>query len=173
MDPFTLEQRVYEKIESVYSEGQKSFFPKYYGTLGNCHEETGRRAIGLELLRSSLRSRCMCSNSVPSYLMTDLQLLRDEMKAGVEVKSGEKCGTKLLLLPLEIQWYESLFLDRLKRLTALHYIGITHGDIKEDHFRLPTDFHDCVLFDFSRAYTFTPQRPYMVQAHVIYSSLAN
>lgn len=102
----------------------------------------------------SIKSRCICSNSVPPYLNDDLQVLREELR-GKELSS------------LETKWYESLFIDRLKRLTALHSIGITHGDIKEDCFRLLDDFHDTVLFDFSHAYTITLQRPHAVQGHII------
>lgn len=114
----------------------------------------------IEYLRPSLKSRCICSNSIPTYFNNDLELLRNE-------------STYISLSTLEKRWYESLFTDRLKRLTALHSIGITHGDIKEDHFRLPRDFHDTVLFDFSRAYTITSERPYVVQGRVIDSRYAS
>lgn len=113
----------------------------------------------IEYLRPSLKSRCICSNSVPAYLSNDLEILRSETAFNN-------------LSTLEKRWYESLYADRLKRLTALHSIGITHEDIKEDHFRLPGDFHDTVLFDFSRAYTITSDRPYVVQGYVTDSRYA-
>lgn len=169
MDSFILEQQAYERIDQVCSEAEKAFFPKYYGTLGNPMES--ERAIILEPLRSSLRSRCICSSPAPSYLMADLQLLRDDLDAFES--EGREGRSARYLPPFERKWCESLFIDRLKRLTALHSIGVTHGDIKEDHFRLSDDdFHDTVLFDFSHSCTFTPQRPYMVQTTVIYSRYA-
>lgn len=150
MDPFVLEQRAYEGIDQLSLRQEKAYFPTYYGSI--CE----KRALVIELLRSSpsLKSRCLCSNSLPPYFNQDVQLLREDNK-----------GKNLSLL--EFRWYESLFIDRLKRLTALHSIGITHGDIKEDNFRILNDFHDTVLFDFSHAYTITPQRPHMVQGYVI------
>lgn len=145
-DPFTLEKRAYERIHQA-SKGSKAYFPE-------CYDCPDKRILVIEYLRSSLTSRCICSSSVPPYFSKDLELLRNE-------------STNTNLSTLERRWYESLFIDRLKRLTALHSIGITHGDIKEDHFRLPGDFHDTVLFDFSRAYTITSERPYLVQGYVI------
>jgi hypothetical protein len=168
MDPFILEQRAYERIYQVYSDAEKAFFPKYYGAI-NTKEMS--RAIVLEYMRSSVRSRCVFSASVPLHLKTNLKLLKDDLDA---FEREERDGTKRRLSLLEKKWCESLFIDRLKRLTTLHSIGVTHGDIKEDHFRLfGDDFHDTVLFDFSRAYTFTLHRPYMVQACIIYSRFAD
>jgi serine/threonine protein kinase len=151
-DPFILEKRAYERIYQA-SKGCKTYFPE-------CYDCPDKRILVIEYLRPSLTSRCICSNSVPTYFSKDLELLRNE-------------STNTNLSTLEKRWYESLFIDRLKRLTALHSIGITHGDIKEDHFRLPGDFHDTVLFDFSRAYTITPERPYVVQGYVIDSRYAS
>lgn len=150
MDPFVLEQRAYDTIHSLASEASKAFFPSYYGNI------QGERALVIELLRPSpsLKSRCLCSSSVPSYLTAELRSLRED-------------DVYNTLSSLEISWYESLFVDRLKRLTALHSVGISHGDIKEDHFQLPGDFHDTVLFDFSHSYTITRQRPLLVQGYVI------
>lgn len=149
-DPFILEQRAYERICRFSSKENMAFFPTYYGSI--CE----KRALVIELLRPSpsLKSRCICSNSFPDHFDEDLRILREE----TEDKK---------LSALEARWYESLFIDRLKRLTAMHSIGITHGDIKEDSFRLFNDFHDTVLFDFSHAYTIMPQRPCAVQGFVI------
>ncbi|KAE8408171.1 hypothetical protein BDV37DRAFT_279120 [Aspergillus pseudonomiae] len=41
-------------------------------------------------------------------------------------------------------------------------LDITHGDVRDDHFRLPGDFHDTVLYDFSVSYTFSPVTPYLI-----------
>lgn len=170
MDPFVLEQRAYERISQQCSEAEKAFFPKYHGDAGDIQGMD--RAIVLEQLRSSLRSRCLFSNTVPPSLEADLQLLRGDLDAFESEKCGD--GAQRRLSILERKWCESLFVDRLKRLTTLHLIGVTHGDIKEDHFRLSdADFHDTALFDFSHAYTFTSDRPYMVQTCVIYSRFSN
>lgn len=50
--------------------------------------------------------------------------------------------------------------NRLRRVNALHEIGIVHNDISDRHFRIPGDFYDTVLYDFSVAYTFTEKWPY-------------
>lgn len=170
MDSFVLEQQAYERIDRLCSEAEKAFFPKYYGALPNFNES--ENIVVLEQLRPSLRSRCIFSNSVPSYLAADLQLLRDDLDA-FEREEREDESLRCLA-PLERKWYESLLIDRLRRLSALHSIGVTPGDIKEDHFRLSNnDFHDIPLFDFSHSYTFTPQRPSMVQTCPIYSRFAH
>ncbi|GES65572.1 hypothetical protein P170DRAFT_480886 [Aspergillus terreus] len=70
----------------------------------------------------------------------------------------------MLLSDFEKRWYRSLSIDRLQRITTLHNLGITHRDIREDHFHLPEDFFDTVLYDFSHCYTFSfswpfPSRP--------------
>lgn len=54
----------------------------------------------------------------------------------------------------------------------LYLIGITHGDIKEDHFRLLGDFYDTILFDFSYAYMITLEQPCVVQGYMIDSRYA-
>ncbi|KAL5359228.1 hypothetical protein BJX96DRAFT_148019, partial [Aspergillus floccosus] len=47
---------------------------------------------------------------------------------------------EMLLSDFEKRWYRSLSIDRLQGITALHNLGITHRDIREDHFHLPKDF---------------------------------
>ncbi|OCT52735.1 hypothetical protein CLCR_11116 [Cladophialophora carrionii] len=42
---------------------------------------------------------------------------------------------------------------------ALHGLGISHGDVKPDCFHPPGSTHDIALYDFSRSYTFSPERP--------------
>lgn len=168
IDPFILEQQAYERIDQFSSEGAKAYFPKYYGVADQSdlvnraryHRITEQRILVLELMRPSLRSRCICSNSIPAYLSEDLELLR-------------KVSIDTTLSSLGRRYYESLFVDRLRRLTALHCIGVTHGDIKEEHFRLLNDFHDTTLFDFSRAYTITSERPCIVQGYTIDSRYAS
>lgn len=66
------------------------------------------------------------------------------------------------LSPFEQDWYTSLLKDRLPRLDTLHRVGITHGDIHDLHFRLPDDFYDTVLYDFSASYTFSEKEPFRV-----------
>ncbi|CAG7931570.1 unnamed protein product [Penicillium olsonii] len=68
----------------------------------------------------------------------------------------------ITLSPFEQDWYHSLLKDRLRRLDALHRIGITHGDIHDFHFRLPDDIYDTALYDFSASYTFSMKRPLWV-----------
>ncbi|KNG88166.1 hypothetical protein ANOM_004245 [Aspergillus nomiae NRRL 13137] len=69
---------------------------------------------------------------------------------------------KLPLSSFERDWYISLLNDRLRRLDALHRLGVTHGDVQDGHFRLPGDFYDTVLYDFSEAYTVSPKWPFRI-----------
>lgn len=71
---------------------------------------------------------------------------------------------KLQLSPFEQDRYAYLLCDRLRRLAALHRIGVTHGDVKDWHFRMPGDIYDTVLFDFSKSYTFSPSWPFRVNS---------
>lgn len=68
----------------------------------------------------------------------------------------------LNLPPVEEMWYSQIFLERAVKLTILHAICITHGDIKNDCFQIPHHPHDVALYDFSLAYTFTPEKPCMM-----------
>lgn len=105
----------------------------------------------MEPLRSDLESRCLLSADIPIHLTRDVEKIRERLK-------------ELKLPELEAKWCQSLLIDRLRILTVLHTLALTHGDIKEEHFRLPGEFHDVGLFDFSRSYTFTPRLPYMTNA---------
>lgn len=140
MDSFILERRAYERIDQLCSEAEKAFFPKYHGAVENFENFHGvEHAIGLELLRPSLRSRCVTSNSVPPYLQAELQLLRNDLETlenddedgntpdlsqlraiwcigsslPMESEKDSVCK-KRRLSSLERKWCESLFIDRLK-----------------------------------------------------------
>ncbi|KAE8352651.1 hypothetical protein BDV28DRAFT_157718 [Aspergillus coremiiformis] len=67
--------------------------------------------------------------------------------------------------PFEYKWYCSLLKDRLRCLNALHQIGVTHGDVKDHHFRLPDDIYDTVLYNFSELYTFSNKWPFRINSN--------
>ncbi|KKK18572.1 hypothetical protein ARAM_005729 [Aspergillus rambellii] len=99
-----------------------------------------RRAIILEAIQPCLASRrVLAANNVDA---TELITKFSQRLQNLQLK----------LSCFEKEWYRSLFTDRLRRLTTLHRIGITHGDVREDHFRIPGDFYDTVLYDFSISY---------------------
>lgn len=105
----------------------------------------------METLRFDLASRCLLPAEVPKYLEKNVAEIQEKLH-GLGLPAFEK------------QWYQSLFVDRLRILTVLHALAITHGDIKEEHFRLSDEFHDVGIFDFCRSYTYTPRFPYMTNA---------
>lgn len=107
------------------------------------------RGIVIDFMKSNLESRYILSAEIPDCFIKCVERL--QRKLDVLGISG-----------LEAKWYLSLLVDRLRVLTVLHSLAITHGDLKEDHHRLPGEFHDVGLFDFSRSYTFTPNFPYSI-----------
>lgn len=115
-------------------------------SFGYCHE----RAVVLEALRPELCSRSVLSEDIDQLSKSFATILTQTPWTTPEMMS---------LSPFEQEWYYSLLKDRLRRLDALHRIGITHGDI---HFRLPDDIYDTVLYDFSASYTFSERQPFRV-----------
>jgi hypothetical protein len=155
LDPFLAEARAFEQIMRFCSNSRKAYFPGYYGVITNITRSKyrwpyalRRQAIVLEAVLPDLGSRRVLSAKAP---------LSDDILVSFSERLKEVC-----LSPLEISWYQSLFADRFRRVAALHDIGITHGDIRDDHFRVPGDFYDTVLYDFSISYTFSPSWPYLV-----------
>lgn len=108
-----------------------------------------QRAIILEAIKPDIRSRRILAESTS---------LPPETQSEV----SSQILAELSMSPFEHEWYLSLLHDRLRRLSALHRMGITHGDVQDWHFRIPDDFHDTVLYDFSEAYTFSPRLPLWV-----------
>lgn len=153
-DRFLREARVYNHIEQFCPEPAKIYFPRFHGIIKDLDRSrfssgyAQRRAIVLEAIKPDLRSR--------RILAADNHRLLP--------RSFEEDLEKLHLSPFEYEWYCSLLCDRLRRLAALHRIGVTHGDVKDWHFRLPGDIYDTVLFDFSESYTFSPEWPFRVNS---------
>jgi serine/threonine protein kinase len=85
-------------------------------------------------------------SEVPSYLHDYMARFQDHLKT-------------LNLPPVEEMWYSQILLGRAMSLTTLHAMCITHGDVKNDCFQIPRHPHDVALYDFSLAYTFTPEKP--------------
>ncbi|KAL2811843.1 hypothetical protein BJX63DRAFT_397930 [Aspergillus granulosus] len=147
-DPFYREARAYNHIERFCPGNEQIYFPQFHGVLAGLERSrfssgyAQRRAVVLEAVKPKLRSRRILaadSNPMPKSFLLDIPLSS-----------------------FEREWYWSLLCDRLRRLAALHRIGILHGDLYDHHFRLPDDFYDTVLFDFSASYTFTPRQPFRV-----------
>lgn len=90
------------------------------------------RAVVLEALEPKISSRRVLSAEIPAAaLEADMKEFERELKT-----------ISSLLTDFEIDWYRPLLSDRLRRVAALHEIGITHGDVRDDHFRIPGDFYD-------------------------------
>lgn len=161
-DRFYREARAYSQIDLFCSPREKIYFPQFHGVVtgisrsrfssGYCHE----RAIVLEAIRPNLCSRRVLGEN-DHYLSESfsivLKTLSEKLCTAPEVTS---------ISPFEQEWYISLLKDRLRRLNALHRIGIIHGDIHDSHFRLPNDIYDTVLYDFSESYTFSEKQPFRV-----------
>ncbi|GKZ73482.1 hypothetical protein AnigIFM50267_010412 [Aspergillus niger] len=152
LDWFPNELRVFHRIDASCTSSQRIYFPEFYGVITDLEKYLSspyakHRAIALECIRPKLSSRRI-------------------LAAGKEHSHGDKFKEKLSglgsLSDFEVDYYDSLFTDRIRRLLTLHRLGITHGDIKDEHFRLPMDFFDTVLYDFSHSYTFSPVKPYLL-----------
>lgn len=164
LDPFLVKRHAFEHIDQYCPISQRIYFPQYYGVMTlDCANYPVRyrlqpQAVVLEALKPKTASRRVLSAEIPAALKTDVKEIYRKLKAFS------------LLTDFEIDWYCSLFSDRLRQVAALHEIGITHGDIRDDHFRIPGDFYDIALYDFSASYTFTFSRPYMANLNIHRSS---
>ena len=103
----------------------------------------------MDILQASIECRRLYPAEGPETLQDDIDAFEDDLK-------------KLGLPLVEKKWYKSLFKERIERVMALHALGISHGDIKSDCFGLPDHIHDIALYDYSLSYTFTPERPCMM-----------
>ncbi|KAE8146874.1 hypothetical protein BDV25DRAFT_132567 [Aspergillus avenaceus] len=155
LDPFLNETRAYEHIDRCCPVSRRAYFPRFYGVITDINRSRfperyrlRRRAIVLETIKPNLASR---------------RILAAERFSVVVQEFGRRLR-QLSLTSFEIEWYQSLLDNRLRRVNALYDIGITHGDIRDDHFRIPGDFYDTVLYDFSISYTYSPNWPYCVNA---------
>ncbi|KAL4875389.1 hypothetical protein BJY04DRAFT_232670 [Aspergillus karnatakaensis] len=141
-DSFYREARAYSHIERFCPASEQIYFPRYHGVLTDLERSrfpsgyVHPRAVVLEAIKPGLRSR--------RILAADGNRRPDSFQPDIPMSSFER------------EWYWSLQCDRLRRLAALHSIGITHGDVHDHHFRLPGDSHDTVLYDFSASYTPRP-----------------
>lgn len=152
LDWFVNELKVFNRIDTSCTSSQRIYFPGFHGFITDLENCLGspyakHRAIALECIRPKLSSRRILAAC-------------DEHSHGNEFKN--KLRGLGSLSDFEVDYYDSLFTDRIRRLLTLHRFGIIHGDIKDEHFRLPTDFFDTVLYDFSHSYTFSPVKPYSI-----------
>lgn len=150
LDPYTNEARAYHCIEMSCTSSERIYYPEFHGVitdLGISRSTYGfinPRAIVLESIRPKLASR---------------RILAAHREENCEIQNQLN---HLALSDFELEYYHSLFHDRIRRLLVLHKLGITHGDVRDDHFRLPGDFYDTVLYDFSHSYTFSSVMPYLI-----------
>ncbi|KIW28866.1 uncharacterized protein PV07_04729 [Cladophialophora immunda] len=144
--PFLQEMKAYERIRKFCPESQRHFFLTYHGTIDIPRSSGHHQGVVIDLLQLGIENRRLQSASVPEGFRPHLDSLR---LALVDMDLSE----------VEERWYLSVLKSRLKMVTALHALGISHGDIKSDCFGLPVSLHDIALYDFSRSYTFTPERP--------------
>ncbi|GAQ44987.1 uncharacterized protein AtWU_01741 [Aspergillus tubingensis] len=152
LDWFTNELKVFSRIDASCTSSQRIYFPGFHGVITDLEKclsspYAKHRAIALECIRPKLSSRRILAAC-------------NEHSHGNEFKDRLRgLGS---LSDFEVDYYDSLFTDRVRRLLTLHRLGIAHGDIKDEHFRLPMDFFDTVLYDFSHSYTFSPVKPYSI-----------
>lgn len=150
LDPYTNEARAYHCIEMSCASSERIYYPEFHGVITDLgisrftYGFINPRAIVLESIRPKLASR---------------RILAAHREDNCEIQDQ---FNHLGLSDFELEYYHSLFHDRIRRLLVLHKLGITHGDVRDDHFRLPGDFYDTVLYDFSHSYTFSSVMPYLV-----------
>ncbi|KAH0843987.1 hypothetical protein FOPE_08960 [Fonsecaea pedrosoi] len=153
--PFVLETRAYERIRKSCLPSQRFFFLRYYGIVDSplLPPPYQRRArpwvregIVLEYLTPGQRSGRLYADNRSDRARTYLESLQAEFVC-------------LDLSKIEKRWYLSVLGDRIRMITALNGLGISHGDVKPDCFGLPDSPHDIALYDLGHSYTFTPDRP--------------
>ena len=150
-DRFVREARAYTQIDRFCSRGERIYFPKFHGIVTDMQRDrflsgyVHQRAVVLEAIIPKLSSRRILAERASQLPEISLEAL-----------------AKLSLSSFERDWYISLLNDRLRRLDALHRLGVTHGDVQDWHFRVPGDFYDTVLYDFSEAYTVSPKWPFRI-----------
>lgn len=161
-DRFYREARAYSPHDLYCPARERIYFPQFHGVVTNMPQSRfssgyhNKRAVILEAIRPKLCSRRILSDDVthlPQTFSGILETLSERFHTSPEVVS---------LSSFEKEWYHSLLKDRLRRLDALHRIGVTHADIHDFHFRLPDDFYDTVLCDFSESYTFSNKQPFRI-----------
>ncbi|PYH94467.1 hypothetical protein BO71DRAFT_325301 [Aspergillus ellipticus CBS 707.79] len=152
-DKFFREARAYNHLDLFCCRRERIYFPQFFGVVTDMSRSrfssgyVHQRAVILEAIKPGLCSR--------RILGEDAYQLPESFSSILE---------KLPLSSFEREWYYSLLKDRLRRLDALHRIGLTHGDINDCHFRLPDDIYDTVLYDFSESYTFSEKLPFRVNS---------
>lgn len=168
LDSFLIEAQVFENIGRLCPNAYKACFPQYFGVIRDIDPRKFLKrgyiprphAIVLEAIKLVLASRRVLAAEVLSDLASDLA----EPLAHFTEKLKELLLAKeVQLTEFELNWYQSLFGDRLRRMLLCTLLGITHGDIRDHHFRLPTDFYDTVLYDFSISYTLSPSGTYLIK----------
>lgn len=169
-NPFLLEAQAYERIQRHCPDSLKIFYPKYHGVARLTRDkypvslgQLRPRGIVLEAIKPISGSRRLLSETQVSGSLADkIEWLSQEMD-------------KQPLSELEKKWYKSLSIDRLRRVATLHDLGIIHRDIRDDHFRLPNDFYDTVLYDFSSSITLadplSPERRNTEQQQILHWTL--
>ncbi|KAA8649498.1 uncharacterized protein ATNIH1004_002169 [Aspergillus tanneri] len=156
LDPFLNEARVFRRINNYCESSQRIYFPRFHGVITDLDDSKffsgyfNRRAVVLEFIKPELSSRRILATREPDATERHWNFM---LRLQSIVPS---------LSTFEVEYYCSLFIDRIRRLSALHNLAITHGDVRDDHFRLPGDFHDTVLYDFSVSYTFSSVPPYLI-----------
>ncbi|KAI9934624.1 hypothetical protein MW887_000240 [Aspergillus wentii] len=152
-DPFLNEARALEHLDRFCPASRRIYFPQYLGVITDIKRSEypsiyvlRRRAVVLEAIYPRLSSRRI-------FAETDHDdSLAQEFYERLSIHIPN-------ISQFEKDWYASLFRNRLRQITTLHDIGIIHGDVRDDHFRLPKDYYDTVLYDFSVSYTFSPSMP--------------
>ncbi|OGM40894.1 hypothetical protein ABOM_010009 [Aspergillus bombycis] len=150
-DRFVREARAYTQIDRFCSRGERTYFPRFHGVVTDMQRDrflsgyVHQRAVVLEAIVPKLHSRRILAGRTSQLPEGSLEVL-----------------AKLPFSSFERDWYRSLLNDRLRRLDALHRLGVTHGDVQDWHFRLPGDFYDTVLYDFSEAYTVSSRWPFRI-----------
>ncbi|KAJ5549792.1 hypothetical protein N7535_002267 [Penicillium sp. DV-2018c] len=156
LDHFENEAKVFHRIEK-FCDNALVYFPRFYGVITDLSKSrfrrgyVNRRAIIFERIVPKLSSRRILA-----------AVANDDTQTKQHIESLRSRLQSLDLSDFEGEFYRSLLTDRCRRLSTLHSLAITHGDVKDEHFRIPGDFYDGVFYDFSHSYTFSPELPYSV-----------
>ncbi|PLB38704.1 uncharacterized protein BDW47DRAFT_131283 [Aspergillus candidus] len=121
--PFFAEARAFRRIDELCTSSERPYFPRFHSVINDLDKSMFTFAI-----QPRLASRRILAADHPSSTTESVKRSSDSEK----------------------KWYGPLLANQFRHLMTLYRIGITHGDVRDDHFRVLGDFYDTPLKEISQ-----------------------